>query len=104
MSKHTPDPWIVDHAPRGRVIRGALPDDAPEDSISYRPPVCILLSKQDEGLLLNAPRLLAAAKAALDAMDDSDEFGISDAWGDPEKNAVREKLREAVYDAEGATR
>ena len=60
-----------------------------------------------EALIAAAPEtarkldiLLKAANRALAAMDDCDDFGISEAWGDPDKNEACENLRETVTECQ----
>ena len=56
---HTPAPWFIDRAPNGYMLRGPLPDDAPDDAAAWRKAIAILLSPEDRELLLMAPDLAA---------------------------------------------
>ena len=46
--------------------------------------------------------LLKAANRALAAMDDCGDFGISEAWGDPDNNATCENLRVTIAECENS--
>ncbi len=56
---HTPPPWFIDRAPNGYMLRGPLPDDAPDESSAWRKAIAILVSPEDHDLLRAAPELAA---------------------------------------------
>lgn len=89
--------WIED-AEHGRFPPGGLYIQFPQHEAQRDVEATLAIARK----MAAAEDLLEAAKDALSAMDDSDEFGLSDAWGDPDKAAKCEALRAAIAKAEEA--